>query len=133
MIEEWRTIEGYEDYQVSNLGRVKSSKYKTEKILTPNKNKIKGGYLYVTLCKGGRKQSFQIHRLVAKAFMPNSDDFILEINHIDRPSKEDLLNLIKLNPFTKVGEMFGVTDNTIRKWCKNYGLPSTRNELKGLS
>lgn len=94
MIEEWRTIEGYEDYQVSNLGRVKSSKYKTEKILTPNKNKIKGGYLYVTLCKGGRKQSFQIHRLVAKAFMPNSYDFILEINHIDRnPENNSIDNL----------------------------------------
>lgn len=36
MIEEWRTIEGYEDYQVSNLGRVKSSKYKTEKTIIPN-------------------------------------------------------------------------------------------------
>lgn len=52
---------------------------------------------------------------------------------VNRPSKEDLFNLIKSNPFTKVGEMFGVTDNTIRKWCKSYGLPSTRKELKGLS
>lgn len=52
---------------------------------------------------------------------------------VDRPSKEDLFNLIKSNPFTKVGEMFGVTDNTIRKWCKACGLPSTKKELKGLS
>ena len=26
--------------------------------------------------------------------------------------------------------MYNVTDNTIRKWCKNYGLPSTKKELK---
>lgn len=48
---------------------------------------------------------------------------------VDRPSKEDLFNLVKSNPFTKVGEMFGVTDNTIRKWCRSYGLPSTKKEL----
>lgn len=52
---------------------------------------------------------------------------------VDRPSKEDLFNLIKSNSFTKVGEMFGVTDNAIRKWCKSYGLPHTRKELKELS
>lgn len=52
---------------------------------------------------------------------------------VDRPSKEDLFNLVKSNPFTKVGEMFGVTDNTIRKWCRSYGLPSTKKELKELS
>lgn len=40
MIEEWKTIEGYEDYQVSNLGRVKSLKYKTEKILTPRQKNV---------------------------------------------------------------------------------------------
>lgn len=94
MIEEWRTIEGYEGYQVSNLGRVKSTKYRTERILAPNKNKIKGGYLYVTLCREGKRQSFQVHRLVAKAFMPNPDDFILEINHIDRnPENNSIDNL----------------------------------------
>ena len=25
---------------------------------------------------------------------------------------------------------YGVTDNAIRKWCKNMGLPSTKKELK---
>lgn len=40
MIEEWKTIEGYEDYQVSNLGRVKSLKYKTEKILTTRQKNV---------------------------------------------------------------------------------------------
>lgn len=94
MIEEWKTIEGYEDYQVSNLGRVKSLKYKTEKILTPRQNKIKGGYLYVILCRDGETKAFQIHRLVAMAFMPNPEDFILEINHIDRnPENNSLDNL----------------------------------------
>lgn len=48
----------------------------------------------------------------------------------NRPSKEELLELIQNNPFTVIGDMYNVTDNTIRKWCKNYGLPSTKKELK---
>lgn len=48
----------------------------------------------------------------------------------NRPSKKELLELIQNNPFTIIGNMYNVTDNTIRKWCKNYGLPSTKKELK---
>lgn len=51
----------------------------------------------------------------------------------DRPSKEELFELIKTKHFTTIGEMYGVTDNTIRKWCKNYGLPSTKKELRELN
>lgn len=39
-----------------------------------------------------------------------------------RPSRDKLANLIETTPFTKIGEMFGVSDNAIRKWAKCYGL-----------
>lgn len=39
-----------------------------------------------------------------------------------RPTKEKLQELIYQMPFTKIGEMYSVSDNSIRKWCKNYGL-----------
>lgn len=44
---------------------------------------------------------------------------------VNRPSKEELLSIIKQNNgnFTQTGKIFGVTDNTIRKWCKCYDLP----------
>jgi hypothetical protein len=29
-----------------------------------------------------------------------------------------------------VGEKFGVSDNAVRKWCKKYGLPCKKNEIK---
>ena len=51
----------------------------------------------------------------------------------DRPSKEELFNLITSKTFVSIGEMYGVTDNTIRKWCKSYGLPHTKKELRMLS
>ena len=50
----------------------------------------------------------------------------------DRPSKEELLNLIKTASFCEVGRMYEVSDNAIRKWCKNYGLPTSRKEIKKL-
>lgn len=48
----------------------------------------------------------------------------------DRPSKEELLILIKTKSFVEIGRIYGVTDNTIRKWCKLYGLPNTKGSLK---
>lgn len=50
----------------------------------------------------------------------------------NRPDKETLFKLIKTMPFTNIGKMFNVSDNTIRKWCKNYNLPSTKKDLKRL-
>lgn len=42
----------------------------------------------------------------------------------DRPSKEELYSLLLENTFTRVGELFSVSDNTIRKWCRAYEIPS---------
>ena len=49
-----------------------------------------------------------------------------------RPDKETLFELIKTTSFTAIGKMYNVSDNTIRKWCKNYNLPSTKQELRKL-
>lgn len=37
---------------------------------------------------------------------------------INRPSKEELLELLKDNSYVSIGKMFGVSDNSIRKWVK---------------
>lgn len=39
----------------------------------------------------------------------------------ERPSLEKLSELISTNGFVQVGKLFGVSDNTIRKWIKTYG------------
>lgn len=82
MIEEWKDIEDYPNYQVSSMGRIKSLNYnKTgkEKIMkvTPC-----NGYFNLTLCKDGKTKQFQIHRLVAQAFIPNPENKP-EIDHIN--------------------------------------------------
>lgn len=46
------------------------------------------------------------------------------------PDKDKLKELIFKYPFTKIAELFNVSDNTIRKWCKKYNLPYKYNEIK---
>ena len=49
-----------------------------------------------------------------------------------RPESSELFNiLIDLNGnFTKVGKLYGVTDNAVRKWCDSYGLPRKTRDYK---
>lgn len=49
------------------------------------------------------------------------------------PSRIELKNLIRIKPFTKIGEMFNVTDNAIRKWCRHYNLPFRKKDIKTYS
>ena len=46
------------------------------------------------------------------------------------PKREELELVIYNTPFTKIGEMYGVSDNAIRKWCKKYGLPYKKKDIK---
>jgi len=40
----------------------------------------------------------------------------------DRPTKEELKDLIDKNSWIALGRMFGVSDNAVRKWARSYGL-----------
>lgn len=81
MKEIWKDIEGYEGlYQISNLGRVKSlERYRKGKheALTFCRERIlvdrvgKNGYRQICLCKNNIKKLLLVHRLVAKAHVPN--------------------------------------------------------------
>ena len=85
MNEEWRDIKGYEGlYQVSNLGRAKSLKYRGHEgcigILTPRLDGKE--YETVALYKEGKVRNTKIHRLVAQAFIPNPNNYP-QVNHKD--------------------------------------------------
>ena len=51
----------------------------------------------------------------------------------DRPERDELKELIRTLPFTRIAEKYGVSDNAIRKWCIAYNLPSKKTEINKIS
>lgn len=106
MKEIWKDIKGYNgDYQVSNLGRVKSLKWNKERILAININSR--GYLLTGLSKNNESKMVQVHQLVAIAFLnhtPNGHKLV--VNHINFDKTDNkLVNL----------EIISNRENTNRK------------------
>ena len=77
MQEEFRKINGYPNYSVSDKGNVRNDS--TGKIL---KGFNSNGYLRVELTNTERAKKYRIHRLVADAFIPNPDNKQC-VDHID--------------------------------------------------
>lgn len=78
-MEEWKEVKGFEDvYLISNMGNVKN--ISRNRLLKPQKNN--NGYLFVYLKKDGVSRKSYMHRLVAEAFLDNSQNLPI-INHKD--------------------------------------------------
>lgn len=92
MNEIWKDVPGYEGlYSVSTKGRVYS--HKTKKYLSAGNPESCWGYVYVCLNKHGKTKQFSLHRLVAKTFIPNPDNFLI-VHHIDgNPQNNSVDNL----------------------------------------
>ena len=90
--EKWKDIEGYEGlYQISNLGRIRSFyNYRRDgtNILKP---RLKRGYYQVGLRKNGERKWHHLHRLVAKAFIPNPNN-LPQINHKDENKTNNVID-----------------------------------------
>ena len=80
----WKDVKGYEGlYQVSNLGRVKSLNYNhTKKSKIMKQQLSQYNYLHIILQNGTIPKRFAVHRLVAEAFIVNTDNKT-QVNHID--------------------------------------------------
>ena len=137
-IEIWKPVVGYEGlYEVSNLGKVKAIKWhrgEEEKEMRPYTTYK--GYLRLRLTKNGKGKQFQIHRLVAEAFIPNPENkpYIDHIN-TDRTdnrvenlrwvtNKENCNNPISKQNYSKSNKgktavpilQFDKNMNFIKKW-----------------
>ena len=85
-MEEWKCIEGYRGYEVSNLGNVRSYRNKKGEISHTSHLLAQridhNGYYFVNLYNNRKMKSIKTHRLVAIAFIPNPEKYP-QINHID--------------------------------------------------
>ena len=84
MTEQWKIIEEYPLYMVSNLGRIKNTQ--TNRILIGGLDK--DGYRHVTLQTNGKQVCRRVCRLVAQTFIPNPDSLPC-VNHKDEIKTND--------------------------------------------
>lgn len=139
----WKEIPGYKGlYEVSNYGQIKSierlekcgnkTRIRKARIL---KQSLRRGYLFVSLCKNGRKENVVIHRIVSLLFIPNPNN-MSEVDHIDGnkinnkvsnlrwvTAKQNSNNLKapntigkKLNKGGKAVLQFDLSGNFIKEW-----------------
>jgi hypothetical protein len=110
-------INWYEDYELSNK-RIKKVfdftppdfsvyfSYKEE-----NQYKMICGYCkkeFITNNRNKKYCSFSCKRKM--------------IQKVERPTKEELIKLIREKPMTHIGKIFNVSDNAVRKWAISYGI-----------
>ena len=128
----WRTVivngEPYENYKVSNLGKILSLNYgRTGKSKLRRLNKTKTGYLQVKLSKNGKKDTFYVHRIVAETFLPNPEN-LPQVNHKIEGDKGKTINMVIFNEDGTINKEKSTIEWVTSKENNNY---ATRNERAG--
>jgi hypothetical protein len=108
MIEIFKDIKDYPNYQISNYGNVKSLKYNEPRILKPATGMK--GYLYVNICDFNKKyKKHYIHRLVASTFIRG----IKKDEQIDHKDSNKINNML---------ENLDIVDNRINQLRNKKGI-----------
>lgn len=116
----WKVIRFTAKDVLENLSMV-SEKLKT--FLTTDKKYEKVGILQTT------KKYVKVER-DENGRSQKEKERNLKQRKVERPSKEDLWEMVKTKSFKQLGKEFGVSDKTIVKWCIYYKLPYKRKEIK---
>lgn len=51
---------------------------------------------------------------------------------VERPTKEELWEMVKNKPFLAIANYYGVSDSAVKKWCKQYELPYRKKDIDSL-
>lgn len=134
--EKWKYIDGYgKDYEVSNFGRVRSwkgngmvkSRPLEPRLLKPNTNR--DGYPYITLSKNKIPKSLTVHRIVAKAFVPNTDNKPC-VNHIDGDKENNIADNLEWVTYSENSKhAYNAGLSNIIKGEKHVGAKLTRENV----
>ena len=101
-MEQWKKIEGYDNYYVSDRWFVRN--WKTKKFLDGGANQQ--GYLFVGLSKNGKVKIFLVHRLVAQAFIPNNEKKEI-VKHRDGDNENNDVSNLYWQSFEEIRKING--------------------------
>lgn len=105
-MENFKAIPEYENYEVSDLGRVRNVKF--GRILKPQKDP--NGYLHVVLSKKRKRKTIYIHKLVAICFLGHlPSGMTITIDHVNGIKTDNRLENL---------ELVSMRENTIRGMAK---------------
>ena len=85
----WRSVSGFPNYQISNIGRIRRTE--TGIILTPHKNVE---YLVINLYNDGNLKKMYVHRLVATEFIENPFNKP-QVDHINGDKSNNCVNNLR--------------------------------------
>lgn len=121
MEEIWKDVKDFEGlYQVSNLGNVKRLKGKgcvSERLIARSVNKF--GYIYIGLHNKGIYRKIKAHRLVATAFIDNTNNK-KTINHINGIKTDNKVENLEWCTFLENKQHAVNTGLTNTKGVKHY-------------
>ena len=132
----WKTAivngEPWENYQVSNLGKIMSLNYNhtgKAELMTPVDNSA--GYLTVHLSKNKISKTFNVHRLVAETFLENPENKPC-INHKIEGDEGKKINMVIFNEDGSIDK-----ERTSIEWAtyeenNNYGTRTERTSKRVL-
>ena len=94
--EEYRSVEGFENYKISNLGNFISLKFNKVRLIKPSINT--SGYKTITISNNQTRTTITIHQLVAMAFLGyvRNGNKSLVVDHIDNDKLNNNLDNLQL-------------------------------------
>lgn len=131
----WKDVCGFEGYyQVSNLGNVKRISHQSNSKKLSERNKTLGtdkdGYKTVMLYMGTNTRKLcKVHRLVAEAFIPNSNNLPM-VNHKDE--KKDNNSVENLEWCDCIyNNNYGTRNSRLSKSKKGHPCYSVKSNITG--
>jgi hypothetical protein len=123
-MEIYKDVISYEGiYKVSNLGNVKTFRYKNERQMKLSKDK--DGYLQLGLSKDGLVKTVKVHQLVAESFLNHKRCGLkLVVNHIDfnkANNKVENLEIVTARENSNRKHIKSSSKYTGVTWDKNRG------------
>ncbi len=130
----WQVIPGYEKYEASTLGNIRSNWFNKVTVFKPSMHKT--GYYKVNITVNKKKKTIKVHQLVAMAFLNHQPDkFDIVVDHINNIKTDNRLCNLQLltNRENTTKETWGSSKHIGVSYRKNQNKWEAKIKINGLN